>query len=725
MRGRVLEGLQRFLCRFSQEISFTIVCVLGAWLAYNVYGTLHRITQLYVTVPVGDYFRIPQFLHDYQTFHIARLWQQHNEHRIIFPELFFATDVLVASGKEILPLIASFLFYAATWGVLSFTIWRDDQIQFFHKLTATLLTGVFAFWQGCALSLAQPFLLQWPIMEFGVAVSLVYLKKSADSGRIAHLVVGITAAAVATYSSANALLLWPLLLLIALAIRLQKKLFAILLISALVFEGLFFVGYQFSQDANFLRLVKHPIDFLQFAGSYLSMPLGPMKSVGFGIILGLTGLAGMMFLISVAWRKQLLLSTLPGVVLSGYYAFTLLTLTITAAGRMNLAKDPYLEQARAIRYLTVPTLTWVAVFLFLVWLSARLKWRGLSTRRLVVLLALFFALSFRKLRAWQEVYSREFADDQWAALSIENGLLDSEIIGRIFPSPEFLHQYLPEYKRQRLSTFHDDPEKWIGHKLRDFSKIRPNKIAGGIAYTYPVEGGVQVVGWVNADDGRDPYPRIIIGNEQGVIAGFGRRPNAAFPQELHTLKTPENESWVAFANLRVPSNRLTAYAVTRHGLEAIEGDVPVPAIEAAAADEVGPPIKDIVWHMNDAWAPGRLEYSPRYSWVPSVPPYGTWLLHGEKAGQITADFAAPSNGCVILPIMHGVAASREAAQLIDADTGRVLGDVPFRDWDLFWSVWRVKFDPSVKRLRFVGNSIGVLPAEWLAVSAPLECRPKP
>ncbi len=713
-------SLATFLDAFPHSVGLAITYSLCAWLAYNLYETLQAMTAYYVALPVGDYWRVASFLKDYQALHLGVFWKQHNEHRILFPEIIFAIDMLAAHGRMILPIAFSFLCYALTWAVLSITVLGDRETSRFDRCWAVLLAGVVTFWQGSALALAQPFLLQWPLMQVTVGLAIFFLKKTADTARTSYLVAAISAAVVATYSSANALMLWPLLLAIGLLIRVAKRFLVVLAMAAVVSVGVYFIGYHFSSQTNVRALLAHPFYFVGFVGSYLSMPFGGTKSAAFFVSLGLANLALVILLMALAWRFRLF-STSPAVVLCGYYLFTLMTILITSAGRMDPA-DPNFVAARVTRYLTVPFLNWAAVFLLSLWMSARLQWRILTTRRLLLGFSLLLLIGTYKLRSWQVINGAELANYQFAVLSLDSGLTDAEIIARIFPSPEFVDLYLPALKKNRIGIFCREHDKWFGQDLASFGAMQKAKIPGVITYTYPVEHGLEVVGWVNSDDARDPFPRIFLANERGQVVGFGRRPAAGFPADLRSLKTPEQESWVAFVNLAIPSRSVSAYAATRHVLAAIEGVATVPAFDAAAADDAGAPVENIVWHMDKTWALNGIPVLPVYGWLPSSAAYSSWHEHDENTGQIVAEFATPANGCVVLPVLHGPSIGGVSAQLVDADSGTVLADLPFRDRDALWSLWRVPLNSGMKRLRFVATDNGRDWGQWLAVSTPMSCR---
>jgi hypothetical protein len=713
-------GLSAFRSELPEYIRFALTYFLLAWLAYNVYDTVHFILVYYVPVPIMDYWRVAEFLRDYQSMHVAVLWKQHNEHRIIFPEVIFALDMLAAHGRFILPISLGFICYSLAWGILSFTVISDSGIAFSGRLWAVLMAGVVAFGEGLALVLAQPFLLQWPLMQLGSVVSLFCLKKAADTSQGLYLAGAIAAAVLATYSSGNGLLLWPLLLAIGAFIRLSRRSLAVLAVSGALFSGLYFVSYRFNQETNLRSLFLHPWYVLGFFGSYLSMPFGGEKSPSVSVTIGLTSLAVFATLLAIARRFHVCRSS-PVVVLGGFYLFTLLTLLITVSGRVDV-NDPNFTAARVTRYLTVPFLTWSALLLLCFWMSARLKWQILTPRNLTVVFSLLLMLGFYKLKSWRQESSQEFADYQFAAMSLDLGLTDSQIDTRLFQSPEFITYYVRGLKANHLAVFYRSREKWLGQDVASFGGVQDATAAGEIVYTYPVEHGVEVVGWVDSVDTRDPRPQILLANESGKIVGFGRQPAAGFPADLHIFRTPNKQSWVGFVNLRIPSRLISAYLVKRRGLMPVNGVSTLPTLQLAATDQVHAPLPAVLWKTDAIWTQDRLPVKPRFGWQPSAPIYCSWSGHDENTGRAMADFATPASGCVVLPILHGPSIDGASAELIDADSAKVLAELPFRAHDPLWTLWRVPLPSSAKRLRFLAVDNGKDWGQWLAVSAPLQCK---
>ncbi len=424
-----------FRTSFRQYLQAAIVALLCAWLAYTAYQTFRYIGAYYMPMPQGDYWRVAQFLKAYQTFQWDVLWKQHNEHRIVFPEIVFAIDMLREHGRMVLPTVCSIFCYLLTWGILCFVVVRDRETAVFDRCCGVLVAGIVAFYHGSAFSLAQPFLLEWPMMQLGVALALFLLKKTADRDRLLYLALAITAAVVATYSSANALLLWPLLLAIGWLQKLPRRFMIILGIASVVFVGLYFVSYHFLGNTNLLALVQHPLFFIGFMAMYVASPFSNLISPAFGITLGLLNL-GVAILAAVRARKWGLLGTQTAVVLFGFYAFTLLTAFMTAAGRMDLNDKTFLS-ARAVRYITVPMLNWAAVILLGYWSAAHGRSRIFTARGMTLAYAILLMIGMYKLRSWRETNEAPFQDSQLAAMSIDVGLTDPELISRIFLRPLF------------------------------------------------------------------------------------------------------------------------------------------------------------------------------------------------------------------------------------------------------------------------------------------------
>lgn len=537
-----------------------ILLLLAVWAVFNWIATVHRIFDLYVMLPVMDYWRVPEQLRHILALDPRFLWFQHNEHRLVFPDLVFALDVLLFHGCRVLPLVVSFLCYAGTWVIIAYVIAQESSISREIRTGIILITSIAIGWKGCALALADPFLLQWTLMELAVVASLFLLAMTPRAVGQWPLAGAITSGTVATYSSGNGLTLWPVLLVAGLLLRLSKRQIGVLALSAFVADGLYFVGYHFSPQTHFENLLLHPGYSLCFIAAYLSMPFGGMKSPQFGMYLGLVNLSATLLMFAAALRHKTV-ATLPGVVLFGSYSFTIFSAMLIAAGRMEVT-DPTFTAPKAARYLAPVMINWGVFIVLLLWTAALGRRRIFSVALVSLIILLLLAISFRKLGWWLKAGERGFVNEQVGELSVENGLQDPHLLRSIFPDPGFIARYLPVLKDAHVSIFYKDPGQWLGQPASQFAPSVKPQAAGEVSRILPRVSGVEVVGW--AGDREMPgFKRIFLVNGSGKIIGLGRRLPEGLPTELLSPGMPTPLAWVAFVPARYATGRFSAMIVGR------------------------------------------------------------------------------------------------------------------------------------------------------------------
>lgn len=705
-----------------QYLAPLVLVVLFCWLAFSIFGTVEQILKYYNPLPYWDYWRVAQNLSDYQHFHLRILWKQHNDHRIIFPEVIFALDMLALHGRMILPLAVSLLCYIGTWLVISSTLFADLQVGRQTATAASLLAGGIVFWHGSAVLLAAPFQLQWTIMQFAAGCSLVSLIALKESSKTIYLASLICCAAIANYSSGNGLLLWPVLLGFGAAVRLKRRHLFTIGIAAIVFASLYFVDYKFSNDLNLRNLFSHPIYLVEYVASYVSMPFGGMKTPIFGIYIGLANLVLTIAFFAITLRRGLL-ATRPGIVLLGSFVFTILTILLTAAGRMD-PNDPTFSGAKPPRYITVPLLNWAVFILLCFWTFSRLRVRSWLRPVLCVAIGSLLMVYLPKLRDWMALITEDYSEQQLSALSMENDIFDANLLRKIFISPEFIMQYVPELRAQHLSIYYKGHDRWLGKPLSRFSRVLDITIAGQITNTYPVRGGIETTGWADATGLRRSYTWIVLTNENGRIIGFGRRLAAGFPAILASDNTPSSLAWAGFTNLSIPTQSISAYAVDsrRGGLYQISGSVPIPVLRQGSLEETAGNIPEITWQKSKIWTralPGRVEFGQ----VPPGEVNASWSGNDANEGDlISSSFVSPPNGCLTLPVLHGPKTGGLSVTVMDADTAQPVAKAPMQDGDTRWEYWRVPVPATVRHLRVVASDKGKAWGEWVATANPLTCR---
>lgn len=545
-------------------LSYSALAVLLGWVVFNWSAILRQIALSYVPLPVGDYWRVVQDYSQVKQLHLQVLWRQHNEHRILFPEIVFLLDAFLFGCRGILPLVVSFLCYVALWIVIAWVLLSDKALSRENRITAALLAGLVMSWKGSASALAWPFLLQWTLTQFAVLLSFVFLVLAKQQTRAnLSLVLAVLCAAVATYSSADALLLWPVLILAALLADLSKRQMMALVLSAAFVIGWYFKGYFFSQSFHASDLFSHFLYAAGFVSAYLAMPFGNIKSPIFAVYVGVVQLLLTTWLLLYAWRTHLLKKT-PAVILFSYSGFVFLTAIATAAGRMNPA-DPTFTAAKAARYVTVPLVNWAVLVALCLWISSRRSGRVWPLPVLAICFALLIGIGFLKLRWWLRVTDQDFADVQEAALSIQDGLTIPPLMQKIFEDPKLLAVELSELEKHHLSIYDKGPSRWLGHSVAELGRPVASPVSGAITKAVAVPSGMQIFGW--ADDGDQPprYRWVVLTNEAGRIIGFAERFPIGIPRDFSDLPSPHWQSWTGFVKLPARGARIRAYIVASDG----------------------------------------------------------------------------------------------------------------------------------------------------------------
>jgi hypothetical protein len=698
------------------SVSFFLLLV---WAGYNWSETVARVVRYHNDLPVWDYWRVPYNLRAYQSFALSVLWQQHNEHRIVFPEIAFAIDILALHGRQILPVALSFFCYFLNWTVLGFVFWAETSVSQVIRAFAILLAGIIIGWQGSAVLISSPFLLQWTLMQLAVLGALAFLGNCGAGTTLRHLVGSIACGVVANYSSGNGMLIWPVLILAAVVLSIPKRKLLALVGAAFLSTSAYFHGYRPTNNLQLGNFFHHPLYAVGFTATYIAMPFSAIKSTAFGVAVGVISMVCCLLFLVIAWRVRSL-QTRTGVVLFGWYLFALATAILTAAGRMTPA-DPSFASARPGRYITVPLVTWAVVILIALWTAECLK-RKAASLSLVVVFSLFLLLGLPKLRWWLQRADTDAAAEQLAALGIEDGINDPNVIAHIFPSAPFVNALLPELKRHGLSIFREPHQKWLGRSVFQFAPLVRDSAPGETTYTFPVASGVEVAGWVDDSRFRGSTGWIVFADGGGRILGFGKRFAHGLPTGIPDERIPSTFAWAGFAKVPEVTHSFVAYLLNRRGLMPIPGSIIVPPVHLATEGEAGPAI-DVQWVRDAIWTSGALPAHPAFTTIPSGRIYESWAGSDANTGtMMSSSFERPQNGCVIVPVLQGPVSAGLSVELRDAETQSVLAELPFQDGLQQWSFWKVCVPESAKHVQIIARDQGRDRGEWLALAPPDQCR---
>ncbi|HEX4748972.1 MAG TPA: hypothetical protein VH302_05470 [Bryobacteraceae bacterium] len=693
-----------------------LFATLAVWLFVSWALLLQRTIRYYCPLPAFDYWRVPYNLYFSKTQGLSIFLRPHNEHRIIFPEIVFLLDLLFR-GRLILPIVVSFCCYIGTWLVLAWALLSDLSIPTPVRWFGVLLVGIVLGWPGAAVVIADPILLQWALSNLCVALAIFQLTRVGETPSAKPLAIAIGAATIATYTSLNCLLIWPVLLLEAWMLRLSRKYLAFLTACAVLFVAIYFVGYHPQAQSHMINALRHPLQAIGFLAIYLSMPFGLDLNYAGALILGLLNVVIVIGLYFYARRKWAFLPP-TFITLLCLYIFTLITALLTTMGRFDPAST--YGDAAASRFWAVQLLGWSDLGLLYVYFAAKIPFLSRAPLVFFSVLALLVAFGTLKLHSKLGYEDDQFSKRQLAALGFENGLQDDGLTRRIFPDPALTYQLATYLKAHRLSIYSLPVTDWPGKPASALGSVASGRHPGAVTYMFPVENGLEVVGWAEPDRRGDD--RIVLLNENQTIVGFGGRLAAGFPVDLRNDNTPTSEAWVAFVNFKYSARTVSPYWVSRGHLQPFGSAIPVNLDMVSVAPQQHGKKLQIDWQPDAAWKTFSELPQPQSGTSPEAPVVSTWKQNAHTMGQLTSvPFPNPPDNCIVIPVLHGPNTKGLSIQILNSDDGKVLASIPFQPFDIAWRYWRVSLDKSASHLHIVARDQGRDWGEWLAIGAPSDC----
>jgi hypothetical protein len=702
---------------------YLYVLVLLPCLVYTIFYTARAIRLDYTPVPIWDSWRSVQFVDKLLKFDLAHFWVQHNEHRIIFPEMFFALDYIFLHGRQILPAACNVVCQFVQLGILWWLLKKMTDVPLAIRLTLGLCCGLLMTTAMQVQGILGTFLIQWYLSQAAAALSLLFLWLSASAGRISRLVLSIAAAIVVTYSSGNGMVLWPVLVLMAVLLRLPKGRIAAVTVAGILSIAVYFVGYKFLGQGRTAILLAHPFYATWFVGVYLGVPVS-YYSARLGGFAGLAGLVSVIAAVIAAMRQRR--SNDPALtVAAGVCLFIAGSALIAAYGRME-PDDPGFGTAMAARYISVPLTYWANLVVATAWLAMRLP--RLRRVALHVVTAGFVAVVLVAVVARQQAYERIFAAQQAhgheSGIALEAGIDDSDTIRVIFPDPQFVRETMPAIQQRRLSIFAPGHQDWIGRQLnRAFLAGPADLCSGSIDNLSTVTGGYRAAGWAIDRRADRAAENIALTNSAGTIVGIGETRPGGYPGAMvgPTVRSKPEWDWIGYARADTKSRTLQAYAIVNHGQTAcaLGSPRPVPHGTPINPSLVGAPIH-VQWKADPAWTLNGFH--------PSVGSLTGQILYGSYSGNdanegslVSAPFATTGVTCLALPIAHGPSVGGQSVRLVDAGTGKTIESIPLSLMGGSWQYWAVDSLESSK-LQIVAEDKGNQWGQWVAVGEPHSCK---
>ena len=497
---------------------------------------------------------------------LRQLWAQHNEHRLFVGRLLGFADLLFFRGRnvslfaEILGLqLCHLLLFALVfrrWGRLPWPVYAS-------------LVGFLAY---CLFSPLQMENFDWAFQVVFVLTSFAatacfasalwcYQQTAAGSRwRLLALTLCLLTAFIAEGSVAHGLLTWPVLILLAFALRFRPRDRWIIAAVASAAIAAYLIGYQSPAPPHALAdALSRPLDLLKFILTYLGnswdahLPNESRWPVVSESVCLIAIIATLVYAVR-CWRRRSSCSPLQ-IFLLGNLLFGLGTAGMTALGRLRFG----IPLALASRYQTPALVFWGSLAALL---AVTMDWS--TPRRLLagqtILLVLMLAAAGRWNQMAQIAAARQYQlEESWNA--VVHDRFSDPAAARLFYSLDMLKGFVP-YLRQRhwgpsgeITSFAKIQRTGESARLQGY-RLLPSACLGQLEETHRSGlTSVFVKGWAYNRFDLQPAGRIALASGAGQVIGYADlstvRPDvAAHYPGAQNLET----GWQA--NISVPADGL-------------------------------------------------------------------------------------------------------------------------------------------------------------------------
>ncbi len=541
-----------------------------AWLALcsgagTIVAAIYIGIRAYTPVLFADEWQVPM---DYMIagghYGLAKLWAQHNEHRIPFQKLLQLADMFWWKTDHRPLLILGWLVQGAQCAAAAFFLKRTAKLSRAEFLTALGLLAFFLFNPN------QMQIFEWAFSPsflgafFCALVAFGALAMYSTSGHRRWLALTVISAFLSECNLANGVLVWVMLPLCALFLKLRWRYAAGLAFCGASAIGLYLIGYKSPSNAsNPWDAVRHPVDVFAFCQAYfaeswrhIAPALGnPAATFAIAVVpvIALYHLRpGKQRDPASAWVLSLA-------------CMMLLTSFITALGRQISGVD----QAREGRYQVAAMLFWSCSALLLM---LQMKHLGrFRTYALVAFQILFLSAAVAESRAIPR-FLRQYDSDGFnrslAGLAYEAGIFDAPVERMIYPYPPAVP---PTYNYLRAQHWISPPfpvYNAVGKPLAQiFTTPAAEKCSGyidEIRILNNAAGARQLVarGWAYSNTHHVPIERMLAVSEAGQILGIGisgeERPD--IPKVLPEITSPDT-GWRLYAVAPPQAAQLLVYGI--------------------------------------------------------------------------------------------------------------------------------------------------------------------
>ena len=309
-----------------------------------------------VNVPFWDEWEMVNFFqkHDAGTLSLYDFWTQHNEHRLLFPQLLIYVMAYIDRWNLAAEVMVNFVLALAGFILLWDMIRRTFRANPRLKIVLVVLASVLCFspmqWENWLWG----WQIEWYMVVLAVIFTIWTLCFWPERWARWKIPVALVSAFIATYSLGSGPVIWFIGLGLLLLYKVARKYVWIWISAAAVTLASFYYHYSAAAGQPPKSLLLHePLKFVVYVCAYIGRPLA-FNIVSSVIIGGLLLLAGG-FVVYASWKKRTLIKRLlPWYGLAAFGGFSALT---TAISRLGYG----IQQGFSNRYMTISLLFTISV----------------------------------------------------------------------------------------------------------------------------------------------------------------------------------------------------------------------------------------------------------------------------------------------------------------------------------------------------------------------------
>ncbi|HMK80978.1 MAG TPA: hypothetical protein VK438_15090 [Xanthobacteraceae bacterium] len=461
---------------------------------------------------------------------LGRSFEQHNEHFILLTKLITLIDETAFGGRNVFNFFVIYLTQALHAWLLIVLARRAGLRAYFEIVPAALVAIAMLFAVHQHENLAWGFQTQFVIVLAAATAAFLALARYAETRRPACLALSALASALAASEMANGVLVGIMSVFLALALRLSRRVVAILTALAVLLLGVFLSRYTpVAGHSDALQSLAHPLQTIAYLFTYLggiladTLRTGPLGAIGqrlprIPLALSCGALLCLVDAFILARMIARRANILPAIhALFAVSMFAVATAALTGIGRVSFG----LEQALSSRYTTVSAVMIAATFILLLALAAPLRIGQPRTRAAAAACLLLVGLVAITQPAFIAAAEGRRNDRDLATTALLAKVRDDAALRLAFSNIDQVWRGAGDLQRQGASIYADPWSGWLGRRLDQVLPPPQSVCDGTINPPDPVSGtdGARITGSVSLSPFMVRSKVILLDGEQRV-AGY-------------------------------------------------------------------------------------------------------------------------------------------------------------------------------------------------------------